>query len=75
MIFHIDSKQSKRIMTERELRTIVDVSHEDGVIEEAEKDMLNNVFVLFFVLFGLVVIDYFVLDSDIEVYVYFCCFF
>ena len=39
MIFHIDSKQSKRIMTERELRTIVDVSH-----EEAEKDMLNNVF-------------------------------
>ena len=43
MIFHIDSKQSKRIMTERELRTIVDVSHEDGVIEEAEKDMLNNV--------------------------------
>ena len=31
-------------MTERELRTIVDVSHEDGVIEEAEKDMLNNVF-------------------------------
>ena len=44
MIFHIDSKQSKRIMTERELRTIVDVSHEDGVIEEAEKDMLNNVF-------------------------------
>ena len=40
----IDSKQSKRIMTERELRTIVDVSHEEGVIEESEKDMLNNVF-------------------------------
>ena len=35
MIFHIDSKQSKRIMTERELRTIVDVSHEEGVIEES----------------------------------------
>ena len=48
MIFHIDSKQSKRIMTERELRTIVDVSHEDGVIEEAEKDMLNNVFDVLF---------------------------
>ena len=31
-------------MTERELRTIVDVSHEEGVIEESEKDMLNNVF-------------------------------
>ena len=44
MIFHIDSKQSKRIMTERELRTIVDVSHEDGVIEEAEKDVLRKPF-------------------------------
>ena len=44
IILRIDSKQSKRIMTERELRTIVDVSHEEGVIEESEKDMLNNVF-------------------------------
>ena len=33
IILRIDSKQSKRIMTERELRTIVDVSHEEGVIE------------------------------------------
>ncbi len=31
-------------MTEMELRTIVDVSQEDGVIEEEEKDMINNVF-------------------------------
>lgn len=31
-------------MTESELRTIVDVSHEEGVIEEDEKDMINNVF-------------------------------
>ena len=30
-------------MTELELRTIVDVSHEDGVIEEEEKEMINNV--------------------------------
>lgn len=44
ILLHIDSKQSKQIMTERELRTIVDVSHEDGVIEDDEKDMLNNVF-------------------------------
>lgn len=44
MIFRIDSKQSKRVMTERELRTIVDVSHEDGVIQDEEKNMLNNVF-------------------------------
>ena len=31
-------------MTESELRTIVDVSHEEGVIEEDEKEMINNVF-------------------------------
>lgn len=44
ILLRIDANQSKRIMTERELRTIVDVSHEDGVIEDDEKDMLNNVF-------------------------------
>lgn len=31
-------------MTESEIRTIVDMSHEEGVIEEDEKDMINNVF-------------------------------
>ena len=31
-------------MTEMELRTIVDVSQEEGVIEEEEKEMINNVF-------------------------------
>ena len=31
-------------MTEEELRTIVDVSHEDGVIESDEKKMIYNVF-------------------------------
>lgn len=31
-------------MTENDLRTIVDVSHEDGVIESEEKEMINNVF-------------------------------
>ena len=31
-------------MTENELRTIVDVSHEDGVIESGEREMINNVF-------------------------------
>jgi CBS domain containing-hemolysin-like protein len=31
-------------MTEMELRTIVDVSHEDGVIEEEEKEIIKNVF-------------------------------
>ena len=31
-------------MTENELRSYVDVSHEDGVIEEKEKEMIYNVF-------------------------------
>lgn len=31
-------------MTESELRTIVDVSHEEGVIEKDEKEMINKVF-------------------------------
>lgn len=30
--------------TENELRTIVDVSHEEGVIESEERQMINNVF-------------------------------
>ncbi len=37
-------KDSRPSMTESELRTIVDVSHEEGVIEEDEKEMINNVF-------------------------------
>lgn len=38
------NKKSGPSMTESELRTIVDVSHEEGVIEEDEKEMINNVF-------------------------------
>ncbi len=34
----------KAVMTEAELRTFVDVSHEDGVIESDEKTIINNVF-------------------------------
>ena len=41
--FHIDPGQ-KNPMTENELRTYVDVSHEDGVIESEEKEMIINVF-------------------------------
>ena len=36
--------QASTAMTEDELRTIVDVSHEDGVIESDEKEMIYNVF-------------------------------
>ena len=37
-------KEEERTITESELRTYVDVSHEDGVIESDEKKIINNVF-------------------------------
>lgn len=40
----VDPKQKAASLTESELRTLVDVSHEDGVIESEEKEMINNVF-------------------------------
>ena len=43
-LFGIRQSDAKRVMTEEELRTIVDVSHEDGVIESDEKEMIYNVF-------------------------------
>ena len=42
-LFGIDLNQTQT-MTEMELRTIVDVSQEDGVIEKEEKELINNVF-------------------------------
>ena len=42
-LFHIDPGY-KQLMTENELRTYVDVSHEDGVIEMEEKEIINNLF-------------------------------
>ena len=44
LILHIDPNAKMNTMTENELRTIVDVSHEDGVIESEEKEMIYNVF-------------------------------
>lgn len=43
-LFHVGGRNSHPSMTESELRTIVDVSHEEGVIESDEKELLNNVF-------------------------------
>ena len=43
LIFHIDPNAKNRTMTENELRTIVNVSHEEGVIESDEKEMIYNV--------------------------------
>ena len=40
----VDPNTSANVMTEEELRTIVDVSQESGVIEDEERDMIHNVF-------------------------------
>lgn len=39
----VDRNQAATSMTERELRTIVDVSHEEGVLENEEHEFINNV--------------------------------
>jgi CBS domain containing-hemolysin-like protein len=43
-LLHIDPSKKITTMTEAELRTYVDVSHESGVIESEEKEMIYNVF-------------------------------
>ena len=43
-LLHIDPNKKASTMTETELRTYVDVSHEDGVIESEEREMIYNVF-------------------------------
>ena len=43
-LLHIDPNKKASAMTETELKTYVDVSHEDGVIESEEKEMIYNVF-------------------------------
>ena len=43
-LFRIDTSKKYNTMTESELRSYVEVSHEDGVIEEEEREMIYNVF-------------------------------
>ena len=43
-ILRIDPNKKGNTYTETELRTIVDVSHEEGVIETEEREMIKNVF-------------------------------
>lgn len=43
-LLRVDPDAKTDVMTENELRTIVDVSHEDGVIESEERQMIYNVF-------------------------------
>lgn len=40
----VDPNAKASVMTESELKTYVDVSHEDGVIESEEREMILNVF-------------------------------
>ena len=42
-LLRIDPNAKTTSMTETELRTILDFSHEEGVIESEEREMLNNV--------------------------------
>lgn len=42
-LLHVDPDAAREAMTEYELRSIVDVSHEDGVLESEEAQMINNV--------------------------------
>ena len=44
LLLHIDTSRKGSIMTENDLKTYVDVSHEDGVIESEEREMIYNVF-------------------------------
>ena len=43
-ILRVDPNKKGNTYTETELRTIVDVSHEEGVIETEEREMIKNVF-------------------------------
>lgn len=43
-LLRVNPKHADRQMTEEELRTIVDVGQESGVIEDEERDMIHNVF-------------------------------
>ena len=44
MILRVDTSSKSSHFTEDELRTIMDVSQEEGIIESEELDMINNVF-------------------------------
>lgn len=43
LLFGIDTKAKTSAITENELRTILDYSHEEGVIESEERRMITNV--------------------------------
>ncbi len=44
LILRVDPNAKVNTLTEDELRTMVEMGHEDGAIEEEEREMINNVF-------------------------------
>ncbi len=43
-MLRIDPDEAKSVLTEGEIRNILDASHEEGVIETGEREMIDNVF-------------------------------
>ena len=43
-ILGVDNKNNQPYITEEELKTMVNVSHEEGVLEIEERQIINNVF-------------------------------
>lgn len=43
-LFGIDPNEDEEIVTEEEIRMMVDVGQEKGVIEDVQKEMINNIF-------------------------------
>lgn len=43
MLFHINPQRKNSVITEDELRDIVEVSHEEGLIESEERRMINKI--------------------------------
>lgn len=43
-LFGVNSKEKSPVVTEEDLKTIIDMGHEEGVLDKSEKEMLSNVF-------------------------------
>lgn len=43
-LFGIDPNEDEEVVTEEEIRMMVDVGQEKGVIEDVQKEMINNIF-------------------------------
>ncbi|MCD7921823.1 MAG: hemolysin family protein [Clostridiales bacterium] len=43
-LLRVNPEEKNKVMTERELRTVLEVGHQSGVIETEEKQIINNVF-------------------------------